>query len=197
VTKRVLDVVIATLVLAVASPLLIVVGALIRLTSPGPILHRAIRVGRNERPFTLLKLRSMRVAGDGPAITAGGDRRITSVGRVIRRTKLDELPQLWNVIRGDMSLVGPRPEDPRYVEWYTPEQRQLLRWRPGITSPASATYRDEERVLAAGVAAGRSLDDANRDVLAEKLRIELAYFPTATVRSDLGWLGRTIVAIVR
>ncbi len=125
-------------------------------------------------PFELLKFRSMLVgaAASGPGITAHGDSRITSVGRVIRSTKLDELPQLVNVVRGEMSIVGPRPEDPRYVEWYTDAQREILRWRPGITSPASLTYRDEESVLAGA----ENLDAAYRVVMADKIAIDLAYF---------------------
>lgn len=197
-TKRAVDVVVAGTLLVLLAPVLAALALVIKLTSHGPVLHRTTRVGRHGVPFTLLKLRSMRVdEGKGPAITARGDARVTAVGRLIRRAKLDELPQLWNVISGDMSLVGPRPEDPRYVEWYDAAQRHLFDWRPGMTSPASVTYRDEERVLAAALAAGRPLDDAYREVLAAKLAIELDYFPIATVRSDLAWLWRTAAALVR
>jgi lipopolysaccharide/colanic/teichoic acid biosynthesis glycosyltransferase len=196
--KRAVDVVIATALAVVAAPVVAVLALAIRLTSPGPVFHRAIRVGRDGVPFRLLKLRSMRTDGPGgAALTAGGDDRVTPLGRVIRRAKLDELPQLWNVISGDMSLVGPRPEDPRYVEWYTPEQRRLLAWRPGITSPASVTFRDEEQVLATLMAAGRPLEDAYREVLATKLSIELDYFPHATVVGDLRWMARTVAALLR
>lgn len=196
--KRSFDTLAASVALVVLSPILVLVAIAIRVESRGPVLHRAVRVGRHRVPFTLLKFRSMRVGSDaGPAITASGDSRITRSGRVCRKLKLDELPQLWNVIRGDMSLVGPRPEDPRYVLLYSDEQLRLLDWRPGITSPASVTYRDEEGVLADAVARGLSLEEAYREVLNSKLAIELAYFPTATLGSDIRWMLRTIAAIAR
>jgi len=193
-TKRALDVTVAVLGLALLWPVLVVVAIAVALSSPGPVLHRAQRVGRGGQPFTLYKFRTMvrDAAASGPGVTAGGDARITKVGRVLRRTKLDELPQLVNVLLGDMSLVGPRPEDERYVELYTPEQRRILDVRPGITSPASITYRDEEAVL-------RGADDleaAYRELMAEKIRIDLAYLQRRSVRSDLGVLWRTALAVV-
>ena len=193
-TRRTLDVTVAVLGLALLWPVLVVVAIAVALSSPGPVLHRAQRVGRGGQPFTLYKFRTMvrDAAASGPGVTAGGDARITKVGRVLRRTKLDELPQLVNVLLGDMSLVGPRPEDERYVELYTPEQRRILDVRPGITSPASITYRDEEAVL-------RGADDleaAYRELMAEKIRIDLAYLERRSVRSDLGVLWRTALAVV-
>src|SRR5215831_259745 len=127
--RRLLDITVAGTLLLVLAPLLGVLAVLVRATSPGPALFRQTRVGRNGRPFVLLKLRTMRAdaAHTGPAITAGADPRITPLGARLRRTKLDELPQLWNVLRGDMSVVGPRPELPRYVARYTPAQRAVLR----------------------------------------------------------------------
>jgi lipopolysaccharide/colanic/teichoic acid biosynthesis glycosyltransferase len=191
--KRALDVVLTSVALVVAAPVIAILAAVIRLSSPGPALHRAVRVGRHGTPFTLYKLRSMRIgaAGAGPGITAGGDQRITPVGRFVRATKLDELPQLVNVLRGEMSLVGPRPEDPRYVAWYDPDQRRILDARPGITSPASVTYRDEEAVLAAA----HDLEAAYRQVMAEKIAIDLAYFPHASLAGDLRWIWRTVAAV--
>jgi lipopolysaccharide/colanic/teichoic acid biosynthesis glycosyltransferase len=188
-----LDLALATIGLVLTTPLAIALGLIVRATSPGPALHRATRIGRHGTPFTLYKFRSMRLgaASAGPGITAGGDPRITRIGRVLRRTKLDELPQLWNVVKGDMSLVGPRPEDPRYVELYNPTQRTILRWRPGITSPASVTYRDEEAVLAAA----DDLDAAYAMVMADKIDIDLAYFEHASLLGDLRWLARTLAAV--
>lgn len=196
--KRMFDLGIAAPALVLVSPLLALAAIAIRLETRGPLIHRSQRIGRGERPFTLLKLRSMRVDAEacGPGITAGGDDRITRVGRVCRKFKIDELPQLWNVMRGDMSLVGPRPEAQRYVDWYDDRQRTLLAWRPGITSPASATYRNEETVLAELISDGRTLDDAYREIQTIKLDMELDYFPTATVLTDLMWMVRTVTEIV-
>jgi lipopolysaccharide/colanic/teichoic acid biosynthesis glycosyltransferase len=149
VAKRCMDVVVAVVVLALTAPLLVLIAAVVKLTSAGPVLHRAQRVGRGGRPFLLLKFRSMRAdaAATGPGITRRGDDRITAVGRVLRRTKLDELPQLVNVLKGEMSLVGPRPEDARFVALYSGEQRRVLAVRPGITSAASIQHRNEEEHL--------------------------------------------------
>lgn len=192
--RRALDVTTATVALAVLWPVMAIVAVAVRSSSPGPVLHRAERIGRDGQPFTLLKFRTMVVgaASAGPGVTAGGDPRITRVGRVLRRTKLDELPQLLNVLRGDMGLVGPRPEDARYVDTYTPEQREILSVRPGITSPASIRYRDEESVL-------RGADDieaAYRELMADKITIDLDYIRSRSVGSDLGVIWRTARAVV-
>lgn len=195
VARRLLDLAAAGGGLLVLAPLLVVVGLLVRLTSPGPAFHRAQRVGRDGRLFTLYKFRSMRegAASAGPGITRAGDERITGVGAWLRRTKLDELPQLINVWKGDMSLVGPRPEDPRYVEGYTPEQRRVLAVRPGITSAASVLYRHEEQMLE-----GEEWEKTYREkVLPDKLRIELEYLEHRTLASDLGILLKTFVAVLR
>ncbi len=196
--KRIFDLVVAAVALVVVAPVLLIAAIVIKLDSPGPVLYRSIRVGRKRTTFTLLKLRSMQSESDdqAPEITASGDSRITRAGRLCRKFKLDELPQLWNVVRGDMSLVGPRPENPHYVEWYNDQELRLLDWRPGITSPASVTFRDEEGVLARLIGQGKTLDEAYREVLTTKLAIELTYFPTATLRSDLRWIARTLTAIV-
>jgi lipopolysaccharide/colanic/teichoic acid biosynthesis glycosyltransferase len=147
--KRAFDIAASGLGLIVLSPLLAIIALAIRLDSAGPVFHRTTRVGKNGKPFRLVKFRSMIAGADqqGSGITAAGDARITRIGAFLRRRKLDELPQLWNVLMGQMSFVGPRPEDPRYVEHYTEEQRQVLAARPGITSPASLVYRHEERIL--------------------------------------------------
>src|SRR5436309_3930814 len=137
--KRAFDLAIAIPALVLVSPVIGVAALAVRLDSRGSAFYRGERIGLEGRPFRILKLRSMAPGADrvGPAVTIAGDPRITRVGRVLRRTRLDELPQLWNVIRGDMSLVGPRPEHPDYVRLYTPEQRRVLTVRPGITSNTS------------------------------------------------------------
>src|SRR5256714_7576265 len=148
--KRLFDLLISVPGLVIASPILAVAAVAIKLETPGPVFYRGTRVGLAGREFQILKLRSMGAAParSGPAVTSGGDPRITNVGRFLRRTKFDELPQLWNVISGDMSLVGPRPEDPEFVKLYTPEQRRVLSVRPRITSPTSLALRNQETMLA-------------------------------------------------
>lgn len=193
--KRIFDIVGAALGIALLSPLLLAIAALIKATSPGPALHRARRVGLGGRPFTLYKFRTMVFNADrlGPGITGRQDPRITPPGRFLRGAKLDELPQFFNVVKGDMSLVGPRPEDPRYVAMYTPEQREILGVRPGITGVASVTYRHEELML--------SGTDPERAYIAEimprKLELELAYLKRRSFWSDLGILARTFVEVLR
>ena len=148
--KRAFDVVASALGLLLLSPLLLVLALWVKLDSPGPVFFRQERVGRHGQPFRIIKFRSMRVDHDGPQITVGDDARITRSGRFIRACKFDELPQLINVLLGDMSLVGPRPEVPRYVALYPPEVRdEVLSVRPGITDWASVQYRSESSLLAA------------------------------------------------
>jgi lipopolysaccharide/colanic/teichoic acid biosynthesis glycosyltransferase len=192
---RVLDIVASFWGLVLLSPVFLLVALLIRLDSPGPILFRSRRVGRDGRLFHLLKFRTMvpGAAQSGPGITAAGDSRITALGRLLRRTKLDELPQLVNVLRGEMSLVGPRPEDPRYVALYTPEQRRVLTARPGMTSPASLAYRHEEQLLV-----GPGWESVYvQKVMPHKLQLELDYLARRTMLSDLGLILRTLLAVLR
>lgn len=183
----------AFLGLVLASPFLLAAAGLIAATSPGPVLFRQQRAGLGGRPFTLLKLRSMRIAPEGSQLTASGDARVTPVGRWLRRFKLDEIPQLWNVIRGDMSLVGPRPEVLRYVD-DSPLWRQVLAARPGMTDPVTLRLRDEEALLA-------GVEDAERfyreRLLPWKLRGYRDYLERRTWVSDLGVLGATVLAILR
>ncbi len=190
---RFIDLLASGLGIVLLSPLFLVIAAGIKLSAPGPVFYRATRVGRDGVPFRLYKFRSMVVGADtsGPGITAAGDRRITPVGQFLRKTKLDELPQLLNVLKGDMSLVGPRPEDPRYVALYTAEQRRVLAVRPGITSAASLAYRHEEQLLS-----GENWETTYRArVLPDKLAIDLAYLEQRTLFSDLKLIFRTVVAI--
>jgi lipopolysaccharide/colanic/teichoic acid biosynthesis glycosyltransferase len=166
----------------------------IKLTSPGPVFYRQLRIGRNGRPFQMLKFRSMVISAEsiGSRITVSGDRRVTAIGRFLRRYKIDELPQLWNVFRGDMSLVGPRPELPTYVSSYTREQLRVLLVRPGVTDPASLAYRWEEEILA-------NSDDPeefyNAHVLPDKLAKNLAYLGTISLAGDLRLICETITLV--
>ena len=194
--KRALDLALAVPALVVAAPIIAGLAAAVKLTSPGPAFYVQQRVGRGGRPLRLFKLRSMRQDADrvGPHVTAAGDPRVTPIGRVLRRTKLDELPQLWNVVRGDMSLVGPRPEAERYVAHYRPEWRALLDVRPGITDLASLVFRDEEALLGRAVDRERAYVEA---VLPAKLRLALEGVRRSSPLFDAGVLARTFVAVLR
>jgi len=191
--RRVFDCVGALGGLLLLSPLFLVAALLIRLDSSGPVFYKARRVGRNGRIFLVYKFRTMVLDADrlGAGITARGDTRITRVGRILRRFKIDELPQFYNVALGEMSLVGPRPEDPRYVATYTAEQREILRAKPGITSAASLAYRNEEAILT-----GPDWERTYREmVLPDKLRIDLEYLQRRTLTSDLELMVRTLAKI--
>jgi lipopolysaccharide/colanic/teichoic acid biosynthesis glycosyltransferase len=180
--KRLFDMAVSSLGLIFLSPLLVLIALLIRIDSPGSVFFSGQRVGKRGQVFGILKFRTM-VAGTshaGPAITAAGDQRITRIGKFLRRTKIDELPQLWNVVRGDMSLVGPRPEDPRYVILYDDQQRQLLSVRPGITSPASLKYRNEEALLAE-----KGLGAYETMIMPKKLAADLEYLRDRSFWGDL------------
>ncbi|MBZ0293093.1 MAG: sugar transferase [Anaerolineae bacterium] len=187
--KRLLDIVMSTALLLLFSPLFAAIALVIKLTSPGPVFYRATRIGRDGETFKLYKFRSMVVDADrsGPGITTAGDARVTRIGRILRKTKLDELPQFINVLRGEMSLVGPRPEDPRYVALYTPEQRAVLRVRPGITSPASVYYRDEESLLVGEDWETRYIEE----IMPAKLEIDLDYAHKGGISDDLTIMWRT------
>ena len=189
--KRAFDLVAAVVIGHVTAPVWALAGLAIRLVDGAPVLHRATRVGRNGASFMLYKFRTMGSAA-GPSVTAQGDLRITRTGSFLRRTKIDELPQLWNVIRGDMSLVGPRPEDPRYVERYSLEQRRLLSVAPGMTSPATIVYRREEEVLARSPDPERAYVD---EVLPAKLALDLEWLDRRSVRGDLRVLAATVQAL--
>lgn len=193
-SQRVFDVVMAGLGLCLMAIPMGFIALIVRITSGTPVLFRHRRIGRNGVPFEVLKYRTMLPSADGPAITVGGDPRVTSVGRVLRRTKLDELPQLLNVLRGEMSIVGPRPEIERYVLEYPEEFARILRVRPGITDPASVMFRDEEAVLA-------SSDDPEaeyrRVILPAKLVLASVYVANRSVWEDMRIVARTIRAVMR
>ncbi len=187
--KRLLDLVGATAALALGSPLVLACAAAVRFGSSGPVFFRQRRVGLAGRPFDVLKFRTMKSGNAGPLVTAAGDPRITSAGRWLRRWKLDELPQFLNVLKGEMSLVGPRPEVPEYVAKYNAAQHTVLAHKPGITSPASLTFIDEEAVLAA---------QPDREsyyaavLLPHKLEIDLEYCRTVSLAADLQILLGTL-----
>jgi lipopolysaccharide/colanic/teichoic acid biosynthesis glycosyltransferase len=182
--KRVLDAVVALIGLAIVAPLLFVVSCLIKMTSRGPVFYRQERVGLDGQIFRICKFRSMRLDPNqsGPTITSAGDTRVTPLGRLLRRTKVDELPQLWNVLKGDMSLVGPRPEVPDYVRSYSLAQRRVLAVRPGITDPASIAYEREEELLGAQSDPERYYQDV---VLPHKLSLSLQYVDRMSFSYDL------------
>lgn len=192
--KRLLDVAASAAGLTAAAPLLAVAALLVKRSSPGPVLFRQTRVGRGGRPFQMLKLRTMREGSSGPEITAGGDARITGIGRILRQTKLDELPELVNVLLGDMSLVGPRPEVPRYVACWPAEARDLLlRVRPGITDPATVRFRNEESILAAASDPERAYVE---EVLPTKVGLYREYLERASLLGDLRVLADTALVVL-
>lgn len=191
--KRVFDVLASGVGLIVLSPLFLVIAIAIKRESPGPVFFRQERVGLHGRPFLIHKFRTMRVSNDGPLITIGADRRITRSGALLRRLKLDELAQLIDVFRGAMSLVGPRPEVPKYVALYPEDvKRIVLSVRPGITDLASIEYRDENALL------GKS-DDAERTYIEEVMPAKLAYcveyVRNRSLMLDLRIIFRTFAAV--
>ncbi|MEM7128353.1 MAG: sugar transferase [Chloroflexota bacterium] len=193
--RRLIDISVSLIGLFVLLPLFLLISIWIRFDSPGPIFYRARRSGKNGKVFGLYKFRSMIVDADknGPGITTACDTRITHSGRFLRKTKLDELPQLVNVLCGHMSLVGPRPEDPRYVELYTDTQREVLKVKPGITSAASLKFRNEAELLS-----GPNWEDFYRnEVMPNKLAIDLEYLSQRNLLTDGLLILRTTAAMFR
>jgi lipopolysaccharide/colanic/teichoic acid biosynthesis glycosyltransferase/SAM-dependent methyltransferase len=193
-SKRLLDLVIVAPLALFVSPFALVVAAIIKLRDRGPILYQAQRVGRGGDEFTMLKFRTMVVDAEvvGGSSTSSKDPRITAVGHTLRRWKLDELPQLINVLRGEMSLVGPRPQVRWDVDRYTEDERRLLTVRPGITDWASIKFRDEGEILAAEEDPDEAYD---RLIRPDKIRLGLRYVDSASVRTDLGILRDTLRAV--
>jgi lipopolysaccharide/colanic/teichoic acid biosynthesis glycosyltransferase len=180
--------------LMVAAPVIALAGIAVAVSSGFPVFFRQTRVGRNGRPFTLVKLRTMGVARSGLKVTASDDARVTRLGRLLRRSKLDELPELWNVLRGEMSFVGPRPEVPEYVDPENPAWKEVLRVRPGLTDPVTLRFRNEE-LLMAGVEGDR--DAFYRETL-QPLKLEgyRAYLRRRSWRTDVGVLYETVLAVL-
>ena len=194
--KRIFDLIMSGLGLIVLSPLFLILAVWIRLDSPGPVFYRQVRVGRYNKDFRIFKFRSMRVGADkGSLITIGGrDPRITRSGYFIRKFKLDELPQLINVFIGDMSLVGPRPEVRHYVDYWTPEQMQVLDVRPGITDPASIKFRNENELMEQAEDPERYYIDV---IMQEKIRLYLEYVRNHSFWGDIGLIFKTFWIIVK
>ena len=196
IAKRAMDIVLSACALAILWPLLLLIALAIWIDDPGPVFYRQVRVGRNGKTFRIFKFRSMVMDADkkGLAITVGRDSLITRVGAVLRKTKLDELAQLLNVLLGQMSFVGPRPEVPKYVELYTPYQRQVLLVRPGITDYASIAYRNENDLLA-----GASDPEAMyiEQIMPDKIELNMKYLREISPLADIRLILKTIVAVIK
>lgn len=196
VAKRAYDLFLSCLGLLLVWPLLLLLGAIVRIFDGSPVLFRQIRTGLGGRPFEILKFRTMRRNTEraGASVTQAGDPRVTAAGRWLRQTKLDELPQLWNVLKGEMSLVGPRPEVPQYVARYNTEQQRVLELKPGITDLATLLYRNEEELL-------RGRPDVERayleEVMPRKIQLNLAYATGANLWEDTKVILRTLVPGLR
>ena len=193
--KRLFDVCCAAVALVLTAPVLALAAVGIKLSDPGPVFYRARRVGYLGREFTMYKLRTMRAeeSGDGPLITGIHDDRVSRIGRLLRRTKIDELPQLYNVLRGDMAIVGPRPEDPTIVrDHYSPDDLETLGVRPGLASPGSIyQYQSGDKMLTGDDPEGRYVDK----LLKTKLALDRVYIRRAGLRNDLAIIGRTLFTI--
>ena len=188
--KFLLDRIFAFLGLVILSPVLLVVALLVRIKMPdGPVLFWQERIGKDGKPFSLVKFRTM--AGDqtGDTVTVAGDPRVTPLGAILRRYKLDELPELWNVLIGDMSFVGPRPDVPGYADALTGEDREILQLRPGITGPATLKYRNEEELLAGFEDPVRYNDEF---IFPDKVRLNRKYLQNQSLGLDLRILLATL-----
>ena len=193
--KRVMDIAISGCALLVIWPVLALIALAIKIDDPGPVFYRQVRVGKNGKEFRIYKFRTMVVDADkkGLAITVGRDNRITRMGRLLRKTKLDELAQLINVFTGEMSFVGPRPEVPKYVNMYTPYQRQVLLVRPGITDYASIAYRNENDLLEGADDPERMYIDV---IMPDKIELNMKYLREISPIADLKLIFGTIAAVV-
>jgi lipopolysaccharide/colanic/teichoic acid biosynthesis glycosyltransferase len=194
--KRVFDVLAAACALVVLAPVLLLIAAAVWMDSGSPVLFRQSRVGRDGKPFRLLKFRSMVVQapGSGVNVSAVGDPRVTGIGRLLRESHLDELPQLFNVVRGDMSLVGPRPETPEFVNLYDADERRVLQLRPGIAGPSTLRFMNEAALLA-------GVDDPvgyyRKTLLHDRVRSDLEYLGRRSLRYDIGLLIRQFVLLLK
>ena len=193
--KRIFDILVSGIGLLCLSPLLLIVAIWIKLDSPGPIFYRQVRVGRYNKDFRIFKFRSMRIGSDkGSLVTIGGrDPRITRSGYFIRKFKIDELPQLINVLVGDMSLVGPRPEVRHYVNYWTPEQMHVLDVQPGITDPASIKYRNENELLAQAEDPEKYYIEV---IMQEKIKLYFEYVEKSSFWYDIKLIFQTFWVII-
>lgn len=194
--KRLFDIASSLLVLLILLPIWIVIALLIVMESKGGVFYRQIRVGKGNKDFYLYKFRTMRTGADKKGLLTVGERdnRITKVGYFLRKYKIDEFPQLINVLKGDMSIVGPRPEVRKYVEMYTPEQLQVLSVRPGLTDYASILYVHENEVLAASANPEHTYIE---EVMPAKLSLNLQYIQNQSVKEDLKLIFKTFAAILK
>jgi len=196
VLKRAMDIVISGGALLVIWPVLLLIALAIKIDDPGPVFYRQVRVGKDGKEFRIFKFRTMVVDADkkGLAITVGRDNRITRMGRLLRKTKLDELAQLINVFIGEMSFVGPRPEVPKYVNMYTPYQRQVLLVRPGITDYASIAYRNENDLLEGAEDPEKMYIDV---IMPDKIELNMKYLREISPLADIRLILSTIIAVIR
>ncbi len=194
--KRLFDLLVAMIGLLLIWPLLLIIGIAVCCDSRGPMLFLQTRMGRGFRPFLIYKFRTMVVDASklGAQITAGNDPRITRVGQFLRKWKLDELPQLFNVLKGDMSLVGPRPEVPRYVEMFRDDYACVLSVRPGLTDPATVKYRDESALLAASENPEATYVE---QILPDKIALAKNYVAHASLLYDLNLIWKTLLRVIR
>ena len=193
---RLCDIVFSFIGLVVLAPLCLIIGLWIVIDDPGPVFYRQLRVGKNGKDFGLLKFRSMRIGADKMSLITIGERdaRITNAGYYLRKYKLDELPQLWNVLIGDMSLVGPRPEVRRYADLYTPEQRKVLSVRPGITDYASIEYIDENSILAKAEDPDKTYIE---QIIPAKIELNMRYINNQTIGEYFTIIFHTFAKIIQ
>ncbi len=193
--KRLFDLLFATVALVLLSPLFLIGSVLAKLQSTGPVFYKGKRVGKNEIIFEMYKFRTMVVNADkiGGDLTTYQDSRITTLGQFLRWTKLDELPNLINVMKGEMSLIGPRPEAPAYVRYYTEIQKQVLQVRPGMTGPSQLANRHEEQKLKAQCNPEHYYIT---ELMPKKLALDLHYVATQSFATDLGWLFKTVWVVI-
>ena len=197
-SKRLFDLVFSGMFLVILSPVLLIVASLIKMSSGGPIFHRGIRTGLNGKPFRIFKFRTMVSNAEqlGKLVTAQNDERVTKVGRFLRRYKLDELPQLINVIKGDLSVVGPRPEVTQYTRVYNDEERLILTVRPGITDHASIEFIQLDKVLGE-VSDGSKFDERVQQVLLRKSELRLDYVKNQSFVGDMKIIVRTLIELLK
>lgn len=192
--KRVFDLIASFLGLIILSPLMIVVIMMIKLLTPGPVFFSQARIGRYGKPFMLYKFRTMKVNNGGNTVSVRGEDRITPLGAILRRYKIDELPELWNIFRGDMSFVGPRPDIAEYINILTGEELRILELRPGLTSPASIKYVNEEELLAS---APDPIKYYNAKIWPDKVRMNLEYCQERSFWGDILLIIKTLFRTVK
>jgi lipopolysaccharide/colanic/teichoic acid biosynthesis glycosyltransferase len=194
--KRSFDLIMSFIGLVLLSPFFLIISILIKLDSKGPVLFKQVRVGRYEKNFKILKFRTMVTDAEkrGAQITVGRDSRITRVGHFLRKSKMDELPQLINVFKGDMSLVGPRPEVPKYTQYYNQNQKRIFEIRPGITDFASIKYRDENEILAQSSEPEKTYIE---EIMVDKLNLNLEYLEKRSLLTDIKIIFNTLYRIIK